>query len=267
MELTAKAIEIKVLGVARLILLLLCISTVCSCHSQTADDKIVLINVEDYDKGRIAKLISKINTLTPKVISLDIAFPKYTGGIDDKSLYLALRNAKKLILPSEISSEGQDYQGNEIISVYLTCAGEFFVPNAKTGFVSVELNKNQRQIPKHFIVSQKGSYSEDIYYHFSVVTAMAFDSLRASRFVQSHERLMDVDFKNGKRKFRTLSATEILNGNLIKSEIEGRIVMLGFLGPGEQDKFFTPFNSNPSKPDMYGLQYLANIVAQVLECK
>jgi CHASE2 domain-containing sensor protein len=43
--------------------------------------------------------------------------------------------------------------------------------------------------------------------------------------------------------------------------------MIGFLGPGDQDKFITPLNTNPNEPDMYGLEYLANIVAQVLEDK
>jgi CHASE2 domain-containing sensor protein len=245
--------------------LILLIFAVRSCHSQPVEDNIVLINVSNYDKGRIAKLISKINTLKPKVISLDIALPEYTGDIDDKSLYLALRGVKKLVLPSEISSEGQDYQGQEIISVYLTCAGEFFVPYAKTGFVSAKVEGDQLQIPKQFIVWQKGSYSEDIYYHFSVVTAMDFDSLKAAGFVQNHERVVDVDYKNGRRKFRTFSASEILNGKLTESDIEGKIVMMGFLGPGVQDKFFTPFNTNSNEPDMYGLQYLANIVAQILE--
>jgi CHASE2 domain-containing sensor protein len=249
----------------RSFLLLFGILIMGSCHSQPAEDNIVLINVGNYDKGRIAKVISKINTLNPKVISLDIAFPEYTGGANDKSLFLALRGTKKLVLPSEISSEGQDYQGNEIISIYLTCVGEFFVPYAKTGFVSAKVERDQIQIPKQFIVWQKGSYSEDIYHHFSVVTAMAFDSLKAAGFVQNHERVVDVDYKNGRRKFRTFSASEILNDKLTKSDIEGKIVMMGFLGPGVQDKFFTPFNTNSNEPDMYGLQYLANIVAQILE--
>jgi CHASE2 domain-containing sensor protein len=56
-----------------------------------------------------------------------------------------------------------------------------------------------------------------------------------------------------------------LNGNITKKDIEGKIVMFGFLGPGNEDKFFSPLNTNPNEPDMYGLEYLANVVAQVLE--
>ena len=43
--------------------------------------------------------------------------------------------------------------------------------------------------------------------------------------------------------------------------------MLSFLGPGNEDKFFTPLNTDNKNPDMYGIEYLANIVAQVLEIR
>jgi CHASE2 domain-containing sensor protein len=237
-----------------------------SCHSQPLEDDIVLINVGDYNKGRIAELISKINTLKPRVISLDIAFPEYTGDTDDKSLYQALRDSKRLILPSEISSEGEDYEGREIISVHLTCAAQFFVPYAKTGFVSAKVEKGQTQIPRKFIVWQKGSYSDDIYHHFSVVTAMAFDSLKALRFISHNERLAEISYGK-KRKFMTFSASHVLNGRLTRRDIEDKIVIFGFLGPGVEDKFFSPVTKDLKSPDMYGVEYLANIVAQVLESK
>lgn len=61
------------------------------------------------------------------------------------------------------------------------------------------------------------------------------------------------------------ATSDLLNGRLTKKGIDGRIVIFGFLGSGEQDKFFSSLNTNSNEPDMYSLQYLANIVAQVLE--
>lgn len=247
------------------ILLLILFIVVVPCYSQAPNNEIVLVNVGSVDRGAAAKGIEIISELNPKVISLDLAFPHYTGDADDKSLYRALRNVKTLVMPSEIVYEGRDYQDREMISVYLTSAAEFFVSDAKSGFVSAMVEKGQIEIPKQFIVWQKGSYSEDVYHHFSIVTAMAFDSLKASRFIQSHERLVSLEYEHRKRKFRTFSVSDVLNGKLTRRDIEGRIVMIGFLGPGNQDKFFTPMNTDPNEPDMYGLEYLANIVAQVLE--
>lgn len=237
-----------------------------SCHSQSPENSIVLINTGPYNKGKIAKEIAIVNTLNPKVVSLDIAFPEYVGDSDDKSLYLALQNCKKLVMPSKIHYEGKDYHDKEMISVALTCAMEFFPRHAKAGFVSAKIDKDDIQIPRQFIVWQKG-YTEDIYQHFSIVTAMAFDSLKTMNFIQSHDRLVDVDYDNEKRKFRTFSASDVLKGKLSKKDIEGKIVMLGFLGPGDEDKFFIPQNLNRNESDMYGLEYLATIVAQVLESK
>jgi CHASE2 domain-containing sensor protein len=249
------------------VLIVITVIVTCSCNSQTVNESIVIINTGDYDKGRIAEELAIINRFEPKVVSIDIAFPEYSGDIEDQNLILSLEAAKKLVLPSEISSLGNDYYGNEMILVSLTCSAEFFPLRAKSGFVSMKMEESEipNSIPKQFIVWQKSSASDDIYHHFSVVTAMAVDSLKAVDFVQKNERLVDVDFKKGRRMFRTFSQEEVLSGKVKKEDIKGKIILMGFLGPGSQDKFISPFNTNPEEPDMYGVEYLANIVAQVLE--
>lgn len=103
-------------------------------------------------------MINKVNTLNPKVVSLDVAFSEYSGDANDKALFLALRSTKKLVLPSEITYLGKDYWGQEMILVSLTCASEFFVLYTKTGFISAKIEKEENQIIKQFIVWQKGSY-------------------------------------------------------------------------------------------------------------
>lgn len=42
--------------------------------------------------------------------------------------------------------------------------------------------------------------------------------------------------------------------------------MFGFLGPGGEDKVFSPLNSSaePIEPDMYGLEFLTRIVEQIV---
>jgi CHASE2 domain-containing sensor protein len=237
-----------------------------SCYSQNIEDSIVLINVGDYDRGRIAEEIEIINTLNPKVISIDVAFPNYKGDKADKKLVTALMASKQVVIPSEISSEGLDYYGKEMISVYLTCAGEFFYSiNTVSGFVSVEREKGQQTIPLQFIQWQEATGYK--YRHFSIETAMQFDSLRTNEFIKAHDRLVDIDFKNGKRKFKMFTVQDVLKHRLTKADIEGKIVMLGFLGPGNLDKHISPLNSGSNEPDMYGLEYLAHIVAQILEKK
>lgn len=245
------------------------IGMVISCHSQSPEDDIVLINVEYYGRDTVATQLDIINAFNPKVTSLDISFKEYTGSSEDKHLFNALNTGNKIVMASEIVYHGKDYYGKEIIYVFSGSAIEFrpWKPGCgRTGFVSAIQHENENYIPDQFIVFQE-TFSEDLFYHFSVETAMAFDSLRAVNFIQNHGRLVNVDYKGGNRRFKTFSALEVLNGKLTRNDIEGKIVMMGFLGPGDEDKFISPLNRNGKEPDMYGLEYLAHIVAQVLESK
>lgn len=228
-----------------------------SCHSQPTENNIVLINTGPYNKGTIAKLISKVNALNPKVISLDIAFPYYDGSNDDISLSMALDKCNNLVMATTVESD----EGGVYFA--LTSSGEFTPVRKKTGFVSAKVEEAQIKIPKQFIVQQKDfdGYTE---YHFSVQTAMSFDSLATAIFIDNNPQTADVDYKNGNRKFKTFSTSDVLNGSLTNKDVEGKIVMVGFLGPGDTDKFYTPLGT---RPEMYGVEYLANIVAQVLESK
>lgn len=44
-------------------------------------------------------------------------------------------------------------------------------------------------------------------------------------------------------------------------------MIVGYLGPTDHDKFVTPLAKNRNKPDMYGMEILANIICQVLEIR
>jgi CHASE2 domain-containing sensor protein len=234
-----------------------------SCYSQTTDDSIVLIGVGDYDRGRIAEEIAIINKLNPKVIAIDVALPNYQGDKADRKLVKVLMESKKVVIPSEISSMGTDYYGKEIIMVSLTCSAEFFYPiNTVSGFVSVEKEKDKQTIPLQFMQWQDAVGYR--YRHFSIETAIQFDSIRTSEFIEKHDRLVDIDFKNGRHKFKTFKVQDVLKNKLTKTDIGGKIVIMGSLGPGNQDKHISPLSSNPNEPDMYGLEYLAIIVAQIL---
>lgn len=231
-----------------------------SCNAQSVVDNIVLINVGKYDRGEIARELEVVEKLNPRVIALDIAFPKYIGDHDDKQLFLAFNKCKRIVLPSQINVLATRADGSEIITVSMTFSSGFYSPHIQTGFVSAKVG--EFQIPKQFIVYQNDDDYD--YYHFSISTAMLFDSLRTSNFIHTHERLVDVNYKNGNRDFKIFSASDVLNNKLTAKDIQGKIVMFGYLGPGDIDRFLTPRGGNPNKPYMYGLEYLANIVAQVL---
>ncbi|WP_079689331.1 CHASE2 domain-containing protein [Ohtaekwangia koreensis] len=229
-----------------------------SCSSQTHEN-IVLVNVEHLDRAGIAQEISTLNALNPRVIAIDLQFDESRHDEKDTKLVNALWECKNLVMPSLV----HNLNGK----IFTSSASQLeFSAYAKTGFVNTLPENDTNHTLKRFTVWEKESYGEQASkYHFAARTAMSYDSIKAMKFINAHPKIVDIDYKEGKRQFKILSAKEVLDGKVTKKDIEGKIVMISFLGPGNEDKFYTPLNKHPKEPDMYGVEYLANIVAQILE--
>jgi CHASE2 domain-containing sensor protein len=219
------------------------------CKSQEIQKRIVLVNVDTLGRKDIARVISAINEAKPKVVAIDLHFVDNKGA-EDLMLINALNGCKNLVMSSMIN-----YLGSGVPIVSNMSSTQFMPAQSRSGFVNVLQEEDEFNTVKRFIVSQK-TFNGKVEYHFSVRTAMSYDSLKAVRFIGRHNTIAEVDYKQGKRRFK-----------IISSDIVGNIVIIGFLGPGDEDMFYTPLNSNkkPNEPDMYGAEYLANIVAQILE--
>jgi CHASE2 domain-containing sensor protein len=230
-----------------------------TCRAQDAERDIVLVNVDTLDRQKIAKVIDKLNALNPSVISIDLQFSSLTDSASDEMLCRSLQKTKCLVMASVID----DYDGTKITykNFVLGSLPMFFV-NAKTGFANTRYENDSIPILRRFALFEDVNGKRE--YHLAVRTAMTFDSLKAARFINTHPKLIAVDFSD--HSFRKISFKEILDGKLAHTDIRHKIVLIGFMGPGNSDKFFTPqaFMHSPYERDMYGLEYLACIVTQVL---
>ena len=239
-----------------------------SCRSQPFSDNrefhtIVLVNVGWDDNGKIAREISILNGLNPKVLALDLAFSKYVGDKRDRDLVSALEKMDQIILPSRIRDIGEDGDGKRIISITGTCQLPVFPINLKEGFVSAITDSTTGlKIPRQFMLWEN-DYEGRRYLHFSVVTAMAYDSLQVSRYLDNHDQHVSVAYKGRDHDFKVFSGQEVREGKVTRKDITGKIIIMGFLGPGVNDKWISPLNQG-GEPDMYGVEYLAHIVAQIL---
>jgi len=235
------------------------------CYPQTPEKSIIIMNIEHLDRAEIAQEISIVNSLNPKVIALDVKFDVSHHDEKDTKLAHAIRACKNLVMTTVV------HNLNGKIFISLASQGEFSSSRLRTGFINTVLERDEKATLRRFTAWEEESYVNSatgvrrIEYHFGVRTAMVFDSLKAMTFVKSHAKIVDIDYNDEKRKFKKYSAKEVLDGKLTKKDIENKIIMLGFLGPGNEDKFFTPLNKDHKNPDMYGVEYLAHIVAQVLE--
>jgi len=243
-----------------------------SCKSQVtrATDKydIVIINIGKRFRVGIAKEISLINSFDPKVIALDIYFKDQENPYSDSLLISTLGSCKNLIMTSFID---QYSNGNGKSYNQLTGSLPKFLANSKIGFANNILENDQFQTLKRFSIYE--DVDGEIIYHFALRAAMEYDSLRTMKFIQGKPRVIDVDYVGGEKMFKTFSDFDVFDGKVTKKDIEGKIVLFGYLGPYDgydeaidEDRFFSPLNAKvePYKSDMYGVVVHANIIAQVL---
>jgi CHASE2 domain-containing sensor protein len=235
---------------------------VSSCSSQDFRDKIVLVGADTLDREGIAMLVYRLNELNAKIISIDIQFPGEKEYNKDLELFNALSECKKLVMASTIfqyDSKNKSYER------FMYESSPQFLLNAKTGFINAITENDQFNTIRYFSTSE--IVGGKLEYHFAVQTALSFDSAKALQFIKANPRIVEIDYKRVASDFVAFSSQAILSKEVSRKDIEGKIVLVGHLGPDDSDKFFTTLNKHqePSSPDMYGIVYLANIVCQILE--
>lgn len=238
-----------------------------SCSPQTKDsnivsEDIVIVNCGARNRLDISKMLDVISSLNPRVVALDINFRELRDPYQDSLLIVELGKCKNLVMSSIIDN----YSGeNDTTYSQLTGTLPEFLTNAKIGFTNAILENDELGTLKRFSCYE--NVNGLTMYHFAIRTAMTFDSLKVSRFLADKKRIIDVNYKGDETVFKTFSDDDILEKKVKRTDIEERIVLIGYLGPSDEDKFFSPLNKEKQhfKPDMYGVVYLANVIVQILK--
>ncbi|SRR5258708_2360266 len=251
--------------------LFILLSSLCSCSSQTksnsVSDDIVIVNAGVGNRVRLAKDIAYINSLEPRVLAIDFQFSEQQSFYGDSLLIATLNQSKNLVMSVAIKDYPDESKGySELIGTLPE-----FRTKAKVGFVNLLPEQDEFETLKRFSLYEE--VSGKVIYPFGVQTAMTFDSLKTMSFLKGKPKMMDVDYKGDEKVFRTVSFQNLVERKISPEVIKDKIVMLGFIGLSSssyvEDKFYSPLNDNmePHKPDMYGVVYHANIVAQALADK
>lgn len=79
-----------------------------------------------------------------------------------------------------------------------------------------------------------------------------------------------INYTRRLKQFICLDGSELLKTNINDFDLPGKIILLGYLGPGEEDKHFTPLRLvneeyKDNEPDTYGLVIIANEIRTILE--
>lgn len=229
-------------------------------NSNRITDKIVLINIEDYNREQLAQLLATINEQNPQVVGVDVIFQKNQTDFQDELLKKALSNSN--VVTTYIKRQDKTI-GNAPI---------FKSVQEVSGFVNFDAEAQTGVVRKIQIIQFR---NEEKKYAFTGQIAKKYKNGKFWRTNNLEKRLAKrrrIKYYGYYRDFTHYNASDFMKLKN-KSIINEKIVLLGYLGNplgniyDVEDKHFTPLNKNPSGkgiPDMYGLTIHANILNMIL---
>ena len=227
------------------------------------DTNIVIVNIGELKRDKIAEQINIINRFEPKMIALDVAFSKVKGDELDKPLAEALSKVKTLVLVSRLSYDKDRDEINLMKSIPL------FTQYALCGFANFIDEEDFRTVRKF---SPREYVNKDPVMAFSVKVAELYYPPAVKKLFDRNNESEIIYFERNLNKYRVIDCEEVFSKRDGFGFVKGKIVLFGYLGPdvktlSTEDNFYTPMNSNyigKSYPDMYGVVVHANIISMLL---
>lgn len=213
------------------------------------DPDITLVNIEDLDRYKIAEAIEKLELSKPKLIVLHFNF-KRKNEVNDSILKSALCKYDNLILTYDLNKEitGMD-------PFLTTC----FTDSGYTNF------EGDTHGVRWFTPKSKE------FSHIGLTAAKIFDPTTDISKIKNEEKL-PIMYSRASSQFSFLNIRNILDSNFIyqTSEVENKILIMGYLGPEDDCQNKTPMNHierahfEPSTKTFNSV-ILANIIRQILD--
>lgn len=238
-----------------------------------ADDTIVIVNIGYKNRAELAEMIKIISSNEPKVIGGDIFFDQEADTLDvigTSLLSNQIRSINNLVLASAYLGKTDDGVG--ITARQSPMIREYI----KEGIVNLNIATDDPEYGTVRSFRPVTHINEAKYLSFGFLVASFLDSTVLNHANEGEMMIRWYGYGNrnayNQRIFKTFEAHQITSGEYEKSDIQGKIVLLGFLGekvgdyvPGEI--FFTPLNKKMigrSLPDMYGVEVHANIIKMIV---
>lgn len=238
--------------------------------SEPYEQNVVLVNIGDLDRKGIAKEIAILSKYKPKVIGMDVNFPtpKQDDLLGDMLLMQAMKQAGNVIVGSQPKGKQEDGKFKEVVMPF-----DLIRPHVSTGHVYTGQDYQDfitwRDIPP-FVVTKKDKKEDCL----TLAMMKVYDKEKAEIFEERGNEREEIYFKGNLDKYTKLDVKQVLNEEFDPKLIEGKMVLMGYMGSGytdyyfAEDKFYTPLNENimgRSVPDMYGVVVHANVLSMMLE--
>ena len=248
---------------SKIIILLFIVSlTVSACGQGTpnvktekgADPDIVLINIGNCDRASISRIIRAVDSCQPAVIVVYAVFPRLKDPTGDSLLAQALRAAPNDILAFIINEKGETTASNALFTSEAAAAAEIdfeFTNGLVSRFTPLrkENGADKELLPLAVVKKWKPGF----------------------RYSIRPDQQLDIVYRYRASQYLTLTGDLFTDPGVEPRLLKGKVVILGFLGPGKEDLKKTPlrFLMDPeppqNEPDTYGTVILANQVRTILD--
>jgi CHASE2 domain-containing sensor protein len=218
--------------------------------TEQLDPDIVLVNIEDGDRAFLADLLMKIDSCKPALIGIDVYFYGEKGLEEDTLLIQALRKIENDLLIYSYDNEGKRKSSHSKFSSFASDLGLMKFEESDgivTNMIPIRVVKNITH--ESFSLRIVRKWKPDFQYKLRDNQSMA---INYKRTIDQYTVLYKTDFSN-----------------LDSGFLNKKIVIVGYAGPGKEDKHYTPIRIMKEypegEPDTYGIVIVANEIRTLLD--
>ena len=235
-----------------------------SCSSQTPhvnpigpERDIVLINIENGDRAFIASILTKIDSIKPKVVGINVYFKSAREAKEDSLLSIALNT-----LRGDILSYGFGTKGLEEHSI-----SKFTDAVDDEGLINFEETNG--------LVSKMTPVKKiDGKTHMSFALKIA--KLWKPNFDISYNenKSLPIEYSRTLNSFLIINGSDLIGLPISEFDLENlknKIFLVGYVGPNDEDMYRTPLRFlgkdtlTQKQADTYGLVIIANQIRTLLD--
>lgn len=215
------------------------------------DTDIVLVNIEEGDRAFIGKLLQTIDSCKPSLILIDVFFVKEKESAQDSILIEAFKKVRNDYLGYATDTSGKILNNHSKFRTFLSGEGLALVDTVEglSSFITpIEMiDSNLHELLALKVIEKwKPGFKHSIQVNQSIPI----------KFTRTLEQF--THFEGG-----------LLNAKDHCQTLQNKVVIVGYLGPSNEDKHFTPIRfvkeQNDNNPDTYGAVIIANAIRTILE--
>jgi len=242
-------------------LLALLITTIFACNSKKVysevvqtdkiDPDIILFNISNGDRTDIANLLLDIEKCNPLAVGVDVIFPENKLSVEDSILANAFEKIHSDILAYKFDSTEKEIRSIDKFRKLGLAEGYtnlYQIDGVTSHFTPIkELNG---KLAESFALKIIKQWKPGFKYNFSI------------------DESIPILFQRSLQQYYYFVSEDLLDKNVCDL-LKNKVILVGFLGPGDETKQYTPIRRNDKnierKPDTYGLVVQANAIRTILE--